>query len=186
MAFAKFGEDPIVLDKYSADDRRVIRVTDIRHMVRDEIILLVRIGESEACLGNHEVGYFLIGSLGVVLNHISQQLQLIHQMRELGCMNLGKLKLQLWQLVVNAMQNFRRNLGRVVMNIICDIGHGQSLTSHRQEASPGHSYNFQIHLGQSADEALAVPLGEHAIVEHGDDSTVILCADKPADALTEF
>ena len=95
MALAKFGEDPVVLDKYSADDRRVIRVTDIGHVFVNEVFLVVRIGESEACLGNHEVGYFLIGSLGVVLNHISQQLQLIHQMRELGCVNLGKLELQL-------------------------------------------------------------------------------------------
>ena len=97
--------------------------------------LIVRVGEGEGSLGDHEIGNLLIGPFGVVLDHIGQQLELIHQMGILGRVNLGKLQLQLRQPMMHALQNGRRNLGGVVMNEVCDLGHAPSLAGQAAESS---------------------------------------------------
>src|ERR1043166_1640459 len=87
------GKGLLVLDEDSAHDAGIIRPARTHDKIRNDIDLLVRVGEREKRLRKSIVGEFLVSALGSVFDRVGQEFQLVDQVREFWRVDLSEFHL---------------------------------------------------------------------------------------------
>ncbi len=129
-----------MLDQDRAHDGGIIRVANFGNGVRDEIELPMRIDQGKRRGGNCVKGKVLGVPVGKVLDYISQEFQLVNQMRVFRRIDGGEFHFQERQLAVHAIEHLLGNFRGPVMNELRNLGHagivGELISQDKQVVSP--------------------------------------------------
>jgi len=80
-------------ENYS-DDRGIVLEANIGNKIGNNIEETVGVDKSKGGCGGGRVGEFKVSALGHIFDDIGEELELIYEMRKLGSLNLGELRLE--------------------------------------------------------------------------------------------
>jgi len=77
-----------------SDDSGIVFKANIGNKIRNDVEEAMGVDKGKGGGGGSGVGEFKVSALGDIFDHISEELELIHEMREFGCLDLGELRLK--------------------------------------------------------------------------------------------
>ena len=84
----------LIEHQHRANNGRIILKANLRDKVGDDIEKTMGVNNGKGACRRRGVGNFFVGPFGKVLHHVSQKLKLVNEVRELGGMNLSKLRFE--------------------------------------------------------------------------------------------
>jgi hypothetical protein len=77
-----------------SDDSRIVLEANIGNKIRNDIEEAMGVDKSKSGGGGGRVREFKVSALGHIFDDISEELELIYEMRKLWSLNLGELRLE--------------------------------------------------------------------------------------------